>query len=54
MTQHNQYDIDFLFQRARMRGYVVFIQEEDQRDRAAPAAVLRPVTGGHDPRRSAT
>ncbi len=29
VTQHNQYDIDFLFQRARTRGYVVFIQEED-------------------------
>ena len=29
VTQHNQYDIDFLFQRARMRGYVMFIQEED-------------------------
>jgi uncharacterized protein len=29
VTQHNQYDIDFLFQRARMRGYVVFVQEED-------------------------
>jgi len=30
VTQHNQYDIDFLFQRARMRGYVVFVQEEDK------------------------
>ncbi len=29
VTQHNQYDIDFLFQRARTRGYVVFIQEAD-------------------------
>lgn len=29
VTQRNQYDIDFLFQRARMRGYVVFIQEAD-------------------------
>ena len=27
MTQRNQYDIDFLFQRARIRGYVIFIQE---------------------------
>lgn len=27
LAQHNQYDIDFLFQRARVRGYVVFIQE---------------------------
>lgn len=30
VSQHNQYDIDFLFQRARMRGYVVFVQEEDK------------------------
>jgi uncharacterized protein len=30
VTQRNQYDIDFLFQRARVRGYVVFIQEEDK------------------------
>jgi phage protein D len=30
VTQHNQYDIDFLFQRARVRGYVLFIQEADQ------------------------
>lgn len=30
VTQRNQYDIDFLFQRARTRGYVLFIQEADQ------------------------
>lgn len=30
VTQDNAYDIDFLFQRARKRGYVVFIQEEDK------------------------
>jgi len=29
VTQNNQYDIDFLFQRARVRGYVIFIQEAD-------------------------
>jgi phage protein D len=29
VTQHNQYDIDFLFHRARVRGYVLFIQEAD-------------------------
>ena len=29
VTQHNQYDIDFLFERARVRGYVLFIQEAD-------------------------
>lgn len=27
VTQNNQYDIDFLLQRARDRGYVIFIQE---------------------------
>lgn len=31
VTQRNQYDIDFLFERARKRGYVVFIQEADKR-----------------------
>lgn len=30
VTQDNTYDIDFLFQRARKRGYVMFIQEEDK------------------------
>lgn len=30
VTQDNRYDIDFLFQRARMRGYVMFVQEEDR------------------------
>lgn len=29
VTQDNQYDIDFLVQRARTRGYVLFVQEED-------------------------
>lgn len=29
VTQQNTYDIDFLFQRARKRGYVVFVQEAD-------------------------
>jgi len=29
VAQHNQYDIDFLFSRARQRGYVVFLQEAD-------------------------
>jgi phage protein D len=31
VTQQNQYDIDFLFQRARQRGYVVCIRETDPR-----------------------
>jgi phage protein D len=31
VSQKNQYDIDFLFQRARQRGYVVFVQETDPR-----------------------
>ena len=30
VVQRNQYDIDFLFSRARQRGYVVFIQERDR------------------------
>lgn len=30
VTQANTYDIDFLFQRARERGYVMFVQEEDR------------------------
>jgi phage protein D len=29
VSQHNSYDIDFLYQRARTRGYVLFVQEED-------------------------
>ena len=29
VSQRNQYDIDFLLERARERGYVVFIQEPD-------------------------
>lgn len=29
VTQQNTYDIDFLFQRARKRGYTIFIQEAD-------------------------
>lgn len=31
VAQQNQYDIDFLAMRARERGYVVFVQEEDER-----------------------
>jgi phage protein D len=27
VSQQNQYDIDFLFERAKKRGYVVFVQE---------------------------
>lgn len=30
VTQQNTYDIDFLFQRARKRGYVVLVQEADE------------------------
>jgi phage protein D len=35
VTQHNQYDIDFILTRARERGYVVFIKEADK-DRKLP------------------
>jgi phage protein D len=31
VSQWQQYDIDFLFTRARQRGYVVYVQEEDRR-----------------------
>jgi phage protein D len=31
VTQRNQYDIDFLFERARRRGWVVFVQEADRK-----------------------
>ncbi len=30
VAQNNQYDIDFLYERARRAGYVLFIQEEEQ------------------------
>jgi phage protein D len=33
VSQKNQYDIDFLFTRARQRGYVVFVQEADPPNR---------------------
>lgn len=35
VTEQNQYDIDFLFQRARERGYVVFVQEADKEVRGS-------------------
>ena len=30
VTQKNQYDIDFLFERARLRGYVVYVDEDEE------------------------
>lgn len=45
VTQENTYDIDFLFQRARKRGYVVFVQEADPatgRERALYFGPSRP------------
>lgn len=55
VAQRNQYDIDFLFGRARQRGYVIFVQEKDPEVRgskkrlyfgppADAAQSLRPVT----------
>ncbi len=35
LAQRNQYDIDFLFTRARVRGYVIFIQEADKKVRGS-------------------
>jgi phage protein D len=31
LSQQNQYDVDFLFQRARQRGYVIYIKEDEPR-----------------------
>lgn len=31
VAQNNQYDIDFLFERARRAGYVVFLQEQEKK-----------------------
>lgn len=33
VTQKNQHDIDFLLQRARLRGYVVYVRETDEGER---------------------
>ncbi len=44
--QQNQYDIDFLFERARKRGYVVFVQEADKKKGDTTSAVLRSVAAG--------
>lgn len=41
VAQQNQYDIDFLFQRARQRGYVVCVRETEPR-----ALYFGPSTGG--------
>jgi phage protein D len=35
LAQRSQYDIDFIFSRARERGYVVFIQEADRQVRGS-------------------
>ncbi len=49
VTQHNQYDIDFLFQRARTRGYVVFIQEADSATGRPRQLYFRPSRAGMIP-----
>ncbi len=36
VAQNNQYDIDFLFLRARQRGYVVFVQEASRTGTGGP------------------
>ena len=36
VAQNNQFDIDFLFLRARQRGYVVFVQEAAGRGQSGP------------------
>ena len=35
VAEQNQYDIDFLLARARQRGYVIFIQEQDRKVRGS-------------------
>jgi phage protein D len=52
VAQRSQYDIDFLFNRARQRGYVVFIQEadRDEHDRERPQRLyFGPSQGGQIP-----
>ena len=50
VTQQNQYDIDFLFQRARLRGYVVFVQEADKKAGRKEALYFGPSQPGMAPR----
>jgi phage protein D len=46
VAQQNQTDIDFLFSRARERGYVVFIMEEDARRNKPRRLYFGPSHGG--------
>lgn len=49
VSQKNQYDIDFLFTRARQRGYVVFVQEEDAKRRTPERLYFGPSDGSPIP-----
>jgi phage protein D len=50
VTQKNEYDIDFLFKRAKTRGYVVFIQEEDKATNRPRQLYFGPSQAGTDPK----
>jgi phage protein D len=50
VAQDNQHDIDFLLLRARMRGYVVFVQEKDRHVRGSKRRLyFGPSHGGRIP-----
>lgn len=50
VAQENMYDIDFLLLRARMRGYVVFIQEADKKVKGSKKRLyFGPSHGGRVP-----
>lgn len=46
VAQNNQYDIDFLWSRAKQRGYVVFVQEADRPTRRPKRLYFGPSQGG--------
>ena len=46
VAQQNQFDIDFLVMRARERGYVVFVMEEDKRRKKPRRLYFGPSQGG--------
>lgn len=46
ISQKNQYDIDFLWARARQRGYVVYVQEENKERRTQQQLYFGPSDAG--------
>lgn len=49
VSQRNQYDIDFLLYRARLRGYVVYVQEEDRQAGTPRRLYFGPSDSGQRP-----